>query len=227
MIATTMTFQAITKRAHLIVLIGLDGAGKTTQAAMLAEWLRQRGYQAAIHPNESLDSFKSALHSIAVKHGYPDGDAMVGLETRQLLFAVIKWNTMIKMRDLLGQDNLFVVMDRYSYCQVAAARYLLGDKAWLIEEFFASCPRPDVTFFLDVSAATAERRMTARATETLIIPRWFLEGHAAAYRGLPEAKQFVVVDGEQTVAAVSRDIADRMLKYFPFLQSAECRHAER
>jgi signal recognition particle GTPase len=45
---------ALEKRAHLVAIVGNDGAGKTTQAERLAAWLARRGRSVTLHPNESL-----------------------------------------------------------------------------------------------------------------------------------------------------------------------------
>ena len=81
------------KRAHLVALIGIDGAGKTTQAARLVAWLEARGERCTLHPNESLQSVKYALAHVAAAMGHEDAVALLGPETHQLVLSAIKWNT--------------------------------------------------------------------------------------------------------------------------------------
>lgn len=203
--------EPMQKRAHLVAFIGIDGAGKTTQTRLLAEWLRAKGYPVVLHPNESLQPARAMFNDIAHRMGYEDYTAMLGLETRQLITAVLKWNTMIKVREELAVAGQFVVMDRYTFCQVAAARYLQVENAWLIQRLFDIFPQPDLTLFIDITAEEALRRGVKTP------PLSFIKGHSLAYRELPEAKDFVFVNGERAIETVRDEIREHMKQRFPFL----------
>jgi dTMP kinase len=205
------------KKAHLVALIGLDGSGKTTQADLLTAWLRDRGHAVVLHPNESLQPVKRVLTDIARDSGYQDLATMLGVDTAQLMIAILKWNTMAKVEPFLGCEGQFVVMDRYGYCQVAAANYLGIEAAWLVERLYSSFPAPDLTMFLEIDPQTALRRLEARNSDVIPLPLSFLEGHRSAYRQLPDARRFVSVDASRSVEEVRDEIRRHVEARFPFL----------
>lgn len=90
------------------------------------------------------------------------------------------------------------VMDRYTVCQYASIRAHrargvppgMGER--LTRCVYRLFPPPDVTFLLAVDPAEAYRRIEARGTDHERLE--FLIATAQAYRDLPEAKDFVVIE---------------------------------
>jgi dTMP kinase len=210
------------KRARLIVLIGNDGAGKSTQAQRLVDWLTARGEVALLHPNESLQPIKSALNAVAAERGVADAEALLGRETSQIAYVALKWNTMIKMREALGQPGVFVVLDRYAYCHIASVRAQGLRCREIVEELFGVFPKPDLTLFLDVTPQTAIERMVRRAPNLPPLSRDYLEAHARAYWTLPAAADFVRVDGEQSADAVHSRLRTEVARRFGLRRSDGC-----
>lgn len=112
-----------------------------------------------------------------------------------------------------------MIMDRYSYCQVAAARCLGIRNAWIVERLYCLFPPPDLTLMVHVTPNKALCRLTARNTDPIPMTLSFLEGHQLAYSQLPEAASFVVVDGARPIHEVHDQIRERVLARFPFLSS--------
>lgn len=201
-------------RASLIAIIGNDGAGKSTQVRRLAEWLERQGRTSTLHPNESLQPIKAALEAIALDEGLPDPETLLGLDTSQLVYAAIKWNTMIKVLDRLTAPGHFVIMDRYSYCHVASVRSQGIKCAGVVERLFQRMPPPDLTLLLDVSPDTALARMARRGDTSRRMTRDYLEAHARAYRALPESGRFVTVNGEPPPDEVALEIQHHVRRTF-------------
>ena len=57
----------VEKRAYLVALIGNDGAGKSTQAQRLADWLERRGHGVTLHPNESLTLERAGIAAVHLR----------------------------------------------------------------------------------------------------------------------------------------------------------------
>jgi dTMP kinase len=207
----------LVKRAHLVVLIGNDGAGKTTQAHRLVEWLEGRRQRAILHPNESLQPVKQALHAVSRDLGYENPEGLLGPETCHLAYAILKWNTMARLDGPLREAGAFVVMDRYAYCHIASMRAQGLAHARVVERLFSIFPEPDLIVYLDVTPETARRRMEARGLDRELQSPTYLERHARAYWELEEARRFVRIDGERPADDVAEELRSQMRRRFPHL----------
>jgi dTMP kinase len=212
--------DVLDKRARTIALIGIDGSGKTTQVGRLAEWARAQGHAPIVHPNESLGRIKSQLSRLAAEDDLALDDYL-GVDLSQILAAVLKWNTLAKVADVLACPGNVVLFDRYSYCQLAAARRAGWHARELIEGLYRVFPPPDLTVLLEVDPELAAARIEARGGELVDLP--FLEFHAAAYKALPEAGTFVVVDAGSSQEVVWQRVVDAVRARLPFLAEGSAR----
>jgi len=212
-----LSSDPIQKRAHLVVLLGVDGAGKTTQASYLAAWLEAAGYAVTLHPNENILPAMTILDEIAREIGYVDRRMLLGADVARLIFTMLKWNTMIKARPALGKEGQFVIMERYSYCYIGTARYWHSGDEWLIQRLFDIFPEPDLALFIDVSPEEAKRRIVGRGADTFDVQ--YLEGLSSVYKEVSQAACFTLVDGNQPREDVKQEIRRCMRRRFPFLES--------
>ncbi|MBC8449383.1 MAG: thymidylate kinase [Chloroflexi bacterium] len=129
----------------LIVLEGTDGVGRSTQIALLREWLESEGYATAAtglkRGNLAGKGIKAAMQ------GHTLGDT-----TMNLLYAT-------DFADRLEQDIIpalragFVVLtDRYIYSIIARAQARGVDPAWL-RNIFGFALVPDAVFYLQADLA--------------------------------------------------------------------------
>lgn len=189
--------QGESSRARLFALIGIDGAGKTTQAARLAQWLVTEGISAKLHRNASTLPLRAVMTDIARAQGKAGFEDLVGARTAKLIISTLKWTTMRDVIAVLKSGADVVVIDRYSYCQIAGARHFdLGDEQ-LVRDLFGSLPTPDLTLFLDVAPTIALERIEARGSDQSDLGE--LSGLRAAYLDLPEAPGFTKIDANATV----------------------------
>jgi len=190
-------------RARLIGLLGVDGAGKTTQATMTAEWLKSRGQRVILHPNESLQPLKSAFRSIAERRGQPFVDRFLSSESVQLALTVVKWNTMAKINSLISSAD-FIVLDRYVQCQIASANCQGLSNRGLIEDLCSVLPPLDLTIFMDIPVSEAVVRIRRRGTDEPEAP--FMESHSREYMRLLETQRHVRINAARSVDVIQRDI---------------------
>lgn len=216
-LAVPRELPPIRKRASIVAVLGIHGAGKTSCVAELHRWLRSLGHDVVAHPNESLRPAKLALERLAIDAGYEDEVEMLGVDTAKLCASLLKWNTMIKARDAMERPGALVLMDRYTFCQIAAARQYSVTNEALLRGLFATLPSPDLTLFLDVSPEEALRRIDHRGEDSATLE--FLTTLDAAYRSLPEAGTFVHVDAERPMDEVVADLRARIIRRFPALGS--------
>lgn len=186
---------------------GVDGCGKTAQAALLATALRRTGRLVVETREPGGSPFGERLRP-ALLAGLDGGAAP---ETLALLFAALRCEHVRRVIAPALERGAVVVCDRYADstwayqgASGAAASFLSR-----LEET-TGFPVPDVTFLLDVSPETALRRRLRRgesvsepaATEAAAVRRAFLELAARS----PE--RFAVIDGEVSLGAVHERIME-------------------
>jgi dTMP kinase len=163
-------------RGFFITLEGGEGAGKTTQAALLAERLRAAGYRVHVtrepggtplgqgvralllHPAESLRALAAA--GLAASSA-PDEPAPSVLPlTEALLLAADRAQHVAEMREPLAA-GVVVISDRYADATRAyqgAARGLDTDTIETLQRIATGGLTPDLTLLFDLPVAEGQRR---------------------------------------------------------------------
>lgn len=155
-----------------IVLEGLDGAGKSTQATLLRDYLAARKQETRFLHFPRFDApvfgaliakfLRGDLGAVNTVHPY-----LVGL-----LFAGDRHNAAAAIRRWIEEGHC-VLLDRYVYSNIAyqcakltdaAERQTLRQFILDMEYRYFAIPQPDLTVFLDVPLAhVAEKLCEARA----------------------------------------------------------------
>ncbi|MDG4828925.1 dTMP kinase [Solwaraspora sp. WMMD1047] len=185
-----------------IALVGIDGSGKTTQAHRLAAALTRAGVPATYWQNAG---GRRWLGRLARRLGRPDGRRLLTRPGLLLTESVLRWLAIARALVRSAPRRRVAVMDRYAVCQYASIRVQGG--GWserLARLAYRVFPRPDVTFLLAVSPAEAYRRIELRGTDHESID--YLSAADRAYRSLPEAAEFVLIDADRPPDEVSRQI---------------------
>jgi dTMP kinase len=130
---------------RLIVLEGTDGVGRSTQIALLREWLESEGYAVAA---TGLKRGKLAGKGIkSAMRGHTLGDA-----TMNLLYAT-DFVDRLEREIIPALGASFVVLtDRYIYSIIARAQVRGVDPAWL-RHIFGFALVPDAVFYLQADLA--------------------------------------------------------------------------
>jgi dTMP kinase len=201
-------------RAHglFIAFEGGDGAGKSTQAAMLVASLQARGLRVRRTREPGGTPIGEKLRSLVLDHGQGDIDA----RTEALIFAASRAAHAAQvLRPALAAGEV-VVTDRYIDSSVAyqgAGRDLGTDRVQELNEWATAGLWPQLTVLLDVSPEQGRRRRTAgQAAEDRLesepdgfharIRQAFLERAAAS----PE--RYLVLDA----AGAAEDLAAAVLQ---------------
>ena len=152
----------------LIVLEGLDGAGKSTQVKRLKEYLQQRcgsleyihfpRYEAPVYGDLITRFLKGEFGSIEAVHP----------QLVALLFAEDRHGAAPAMREALAQGKT-VLLDRYVYSNIAYQCAKLQDlqerrrlRDWIFNTEYGhfELPEPDLNLFLDVPIGFVEQSLT-------------------------------------------------------------------
>lgn len=139
---------------RFIVLEGLDGAGTTTQGALLAARLLEHGISVEL-TKEPTDG---VLGRIA--RAFTDGDLQLEAETVALTFAADRIEHTVDIRGLLDAGT-WVVSDRYVASSLAYQTSQGLPFEW-VRTLNSRAMEPDATIFVDTSVATCVARLEAR-----------------------------------------------------------------
>ncbi|MEV4465855.1 dTMP kinase [Micromonospora echinofusca] len=192
--------------ATVIALIGIDGAGKTTQAKALADRLRAAGVPATYFENPG---GRPLWNRLAHALGRRDGPHLFGRTGYVALEASVRWLAIARAVLVSRLTGRAAVMDRWSWCQYVVMR-VRGDRGGRLARLaYGIFPRPGVVCFLAVSPEVAQQRVLARGIDTEELP--YLRALDAGYRELPEFGTFTVVDADGGPAEV-RAALDRVLR---------------
>lgn len=176
----------------VIALVGIDGAGKTTQAHRLTARLAERGIPAYYH---LAANGRRVLSNMAKRLGAGDSVELLGANL------ALRAETAMRRLNLawsLRADLL--VADRYSYCQYARTRMLCPEIEPWVRKAMRGVPRPAITFFLDMPPELASARVTSRGIDEEPVDG--LRALDRAYRSLPEFESFIHVDATGTAGDV-------------------------
>jgi dTMP kinase len=143
-----------------IAFEGGDGAGKSTQAARLADALESRGLTVLRTREPGGTPIGEKLRSLVLDHGHGEIDA----HTEALIFAASRAAHATQVIRPALERGEIVLTDRYIDSSVAyqgAGRDLGKDAVRALNEWATSGLQPHLTVLLDVDPAMGRQRRTA------------------------------------------------------------------
>ncbi len=197
------------RQGILVVLEGIDGSGKTTQARSLLRRLRRRGWQAAFFREPTRGKWGREIKRKAVRDGSltPEEELALFLKDR-------RENVERNLRPALAKGKI-VVLDRYYFSTIAyqGAKGIDPRRIRRLNESFAV--PPDLVIVLDVEAAAGLARIAGRKTRDELFEREdYLARVREIFRGF-RGPRFVHLDGRGDRRAVGRAIWARVEKLLP------------
>jgi dTMP kinase len=189
-----------------LVLEGVEGSGKSTQARLLGRWLTERGVPHVLTREPGGTAVGEEIRQILL-HGHdmpPESELLLMNAARAVFVREV-------VRPALEAGKI-VIADRFSLSSLAYQGY--GRQLPLVNvravcEFAAGGLEPDLTIVLDVPVDTGEARRATRGGADRI-ERAGTEFHARvaeAYRLLPDTERGVVrVSGTGSVDDVHERI---------------------
>ena len=209
--------QTTASRGLFIVLEGPDGAGITTQAALLRKGLAERGIKAFATKEPTGGPIGSLIRQ-ALSHRlvYPPTEPL-GTEVMALLFAADRLDHV--RADILPrlQAGIHVICDRYRLSSYAYQGLSAGQE-WVRALNSRAMP-PDLTLFIDVPPEVSQSRIASRGGYVeLYESDERLRPVYANYLTLIEAlrnegEKIVTVDGTGTLEQVSSAILEVVLAF--------------
>jgi dTMP kinase len=188
------------RRGLLIVLEGIDGSGKTTQARALVRRLRRRGRPAVFFREPSRGRWGREIKRLAARAG------SLTPEEELDLFVKDRRENVARNLEPARAAGKVVVLDRYYFSTIAyqGAKGIDTGRIRRLNESFAA--RPDLVVILDIDAAAGLARIGGRKTRDELFEREdYLVRVARIFRGFT-GPRFVHLDGRGDKRAIGRAI---------------------
>ena len=195
-----------------ITLEGPEGSGKTTQARLLAAWLRDQGYQVTLtrEPGgtDIGDQIRAVLHDLK--------NSAIDPRTEILLYSASRAQHVAqRVRPALAAGEI-VVSDRYADSTLAYQGYGRGldlETLRRITGFATGGLTPDLTLYLDIPAEAGLQRRQLGGGEWNRLDAESLDFHQRVRAGYlelvkQELERWAVIHAARSVEEVQAEIRD-------------------
>ncbi|OGZ94487.1 MAG: dTMP kinase [Candidatus Sungbacteria bacterium GWC2_49_10] len=148
------------KNGKLVVLEGIDGSGKGTQAKLLRERLAREGFETEAISFPQYGKKSAGLIEEYLNGTYED----VNPYAASLFYAVDRFDASIEIRKLLDEGHI-VILDRYVDSNAGHQGAKISDRSargqflkWLYDTEYRilGVPKPDIVLILTIDPATAQ-----------------------------------------------------------------------
>ncbi|GAA2261989.1 dTMP kinase [Streptomyces indiaensis] len=218
--------QGAAATGFFIALEGGDGAGKSTQAEALAEWIRAKGHEVVLTREPGATPVGKRLRSILLDVS----SAGLSHRAEALLYAADRAEHIDTVVRPALERGAVVISDRYIDSSVAyqgAGRDLSPTEIARINRWATNGLVPHLTVLLDVAPETARERFTEAPDRLESEPAEFHARVRAGFLTLAaaDAGRYLVVDAGQEPEAVTTVIRHRLDQVLP-LSEAEIKAQE-
>lgn len=157
-------------KGKLIVIEGLDGSGKGTQAELLCQALKEQGCHVRKVSFPDYDSNSSALIKMYLAGEFGTDPSAVNAYAASTFYAVDRYASFKKNWEGFYNDGGIVVADRYTTSNAVHQCSKLPQEQWNsylqwlfdFEYRLVGIPAPDTVVYLQVDPAVSQKLMTGR-----------------------------------------------------------------
>ncbi len=202
---------------HLITFEGIDGCGKTTQAALLYKRLLSYGHTVHLLREPGGTEIGEKIRSILLDNSLTD----MSQHTELFLYLAARSQitSTVIIPSLSHGDH--VIMDRYIDSTVAYQGYARGlgiDEMITLNHIATGGLVPDITFVIDCDPDIALKRITSKPdrleAEGIDFMKKVREGFIKLYDY--DRKRIIICDGNRGIGEIEDDVLCHLRKYFKF-----------
>ena len=199
---------------RFITFEGMDGAGKSTQIAHAANWLRTRGESVLLTREPGGTPLGESLRALLLHEAmHPDTEAL-------LMFAARREHLAQVIEPALARGE-WVLCDRYtdaSFAYQGGGRGLDAARLGVLEQWVQRGMQPGLTLLFDLPCEVAAQRLAASGGDPDRFEREqadFFNRVRAAYleRATAEAVRIRVIDASASPDLVSIQLEEILSKY--------------
>ncbi|MEO9574132.1 MAG: dTMP kinase [Tateyamaria sp.] len=196
-------------KGHFISFEGIDGSGKSTQARLLAEHLRAKGYEVVLTREPGGSPGAEEIRALVLQ-GDPD---RWSAETELLLFTAARRDHMERLISPALASGKIVICDRFADSTRMYQGLSRGDLRTSVDALHDLMigREPDLTILIDMDPAQGLARAKGRQGHEERFEDFGAELQRAMRSGFlaladEYAGRFRVIDGARTPEAIAEDI---------------------
>jgi dTMP kinase len=203
-------------RGLFVAFEGGEGAGKTTQARLLAIWLREQGFDVVTTQEPGATKIGMRLRALLLD----TSNAGMSSYCEALLYAADRAEHVATVIDPALAKGAVVLTDRYidsSLAYQGAGRGLRTDEIARLNRWATGGRMPDLTILLDMPPEAGLSRRTASADRLESEPLEFHRRVRAGFLALArtEPSRYLVLDATRPPELVSTEIKDHIRDLLP------------
>ena len=154
----------------VIVIEGLDGSGKATQAKKLYDSIKEMGKKVISFSFPNYDDDSSALVRMYLNGEMADNAEDVNCYAASSFYSVDRYASYMKYLKKDYEDGAVIVLDRYTTSNAVHQASKLPREDWdsfleWLEDFEyvkLGLPKPDAVIYLDMSPETSQKLLSSR-----------------------------------------------------------------
>jgi len=204
--------QAEPSRGRFITFEGIDGAGKSTHIAGVAELIRLHGYQVVSTREPGGTPLGEKLRELLLNEP-------MHLETEAMLMFAARREHLARVIEPALARGDWVVCDRFSdatYAYQGGGRGLDKAKFAVLEQWVHGQLQPDLTFLFDLPPGVAEQRISAQGRELDRFEQEKRDFHvrvraACLERAAAAPRRIAVINADQPLEKIKKLVEEKVI----------------
>lgn len=204
----------------LFVIEGSDGSGRSTQIALLNEWLESRGYAVRTIGLRRSNLLAKNIDKIL-------GNNQIGKLTLALLYATDFYDQLENVMIPALRSGHIVLADRYVYTLIARSE-VRGIQSHYLNEIYSLALKPVLTFWLNINPSVTFERLFEKSHA---ISYWesgrdlnlsedlhesFIKYQSKLrnrFQRFSKKEDFVIINGEASIQTINALLRQRIAKF--------------